>query len=395
MRVKREEKVVTVNDVTLYGKDYQASFQQQARAVGLPPGKIPMEIAMLLETPTIEQMEKRELFLQESKKQGLAPTPQEVAAEIQKIKDAQQGKGGFDALLAKMGTNLADFENGIATNIAIKRLVDKTVRDFGLMDEKGARRIYDENPDEWADEKRVDLRQILVAVPPGAPPDIVKQLREQAESVRVEVLGKSKATFEKVAKAKSDDLRTKEKGGHFGVVSRRQLLPDLGAVAFTLKKGEVSSPVRSEQGFHILRSEGVQVKKYKFDEVKDKILTRENLNRQNKAVGAMLEKLREAATIVRHIEPSPLPKPVVPAPTAQAPAGSPAGMPPHAMPPQGMPAGMNPHNAAAGMDLSDLPPPSKDNVLPGMRNPHAAGGKHGAAPHPAPGGAKPKLKLGQ
>ena len=188
-------------------------------------------------------------------------------------------------------------------------------------------------------------------------------------------------------------------------------MPDLGAVAFGLKPGEVSSPVRTEKGFHILRSEGVSAKRFKFDEVKKTILAQENRHRQNLAIGQLLERLREEATIVRHIQPTPLPAPQMPAAdlgNAMGPGGmptggmGPGGMGPGGMGPGGMPGGMgpggmgmNPHNAANGIPLGDLPPPTKDNVLPGMRNPHGGGG-HGGGMPPAGGNPDeaPALKLG-
>ena len=69
MRAKPEDKIVTINGVDLLGAEYRRSFVHQARAIGLPANQVPLEVGRLLETPTLEQMEKRELLYQEAKRQ--------------------------------------------------------------------------------------------------------------------------------------------------------------------------------------------------------------------------------------------------------------------------------------------------------------------------------------
>ena len=59
--------------------------------------------------------------------------------------------------------------------------------------------------------------------------------------------------FAKVAAEVSTDTGTKDKGGDLGWFARGTMVPEFDAVAFTLKVGEISQPVKSQYGYHIIQ----------------------------------------------------------------------------------------------------------------------------------------------
>lgn len=93
--------------------------------------------------------------------------------------------------------------------------------------------------------------------------------RKLTEQVRSKVL--AGADFDSLARIYSDDLETKEQGGLLGQFLIKGLLPPFGPVA-QLKAGEVSEPILSEHGFHLLLVlEKQEDKTLSFDEMQDKI----------------------------------------------------------------------------------------------------------------------------
>ena len=59
--------------------------------------------------------------------------------------------------------------------------------------------------------------------------------------------------FAKVAAEVSTDTGTKDKGGDLGWFARGTMVPEFDAAAFTLKVGEISQPVKSQFGYHIIQ----------------------------------------------------------------------------------------------------------------------------------------------
>lgn len=81
--------------------------------------------------------------------------------------------------------------------------------------------------------------------------------------------------FEKVAKEKSIDTASAENGGSIGYVLKEELVPEFGNIAFILKVGEISKPVKTQYGWHIIKVEDVRPAKFlPFKEVKDGIVHR-------------------------------------------------------------------------------------------------------------------------
>lgn len=82
---------------------------------------------------------------------------------------------------------------------------------------------------------------------------------------------KSGAKFEELAKQYSDDI-SKNNGGDLGFVKRGMMIKEFEDVLFSLKEGEISKPVKTSFGYHIIKNEKYLPKKeYTFAEVKDQI----------------------------------------------------------------------------------------------------------------------------
>jgi len=65
-----------------------------------------------------------------------------------------------------------------------------------------------------------------------------------------------KSSFEDMAKAKSI-CPSRKKGGSLGWFGRNQMVKEFETAAFAMKKGQISSPVKSQFGYHIIRVDDV------------------------------------------------------------------------------------------------------------------------------------------
>ncbi len=139
-----------------------------------------------------------------------------------------------------------------------------------------AQDYYANHPDEFTTKERVRARQILLKWPEEFDPtkpdeERVEGLKKKAAEILARVRGGE--DFEKVAAAESQDEATKGKGGDLGFFSKGTVEPAIEAAVFKLEKGQVSEPIMTKLGFHIIRVEEKKPEEpIAFELVKDKIV---------------------------------------------------------------------------------------------------------------------------
>ncbi len=80
--------------------------------------------------------------------------------------------------------------------------------------------------------------------------------------------------FAELAKQKSKDPGAAAEGGDLGYFGKEQMVPEFAEAAFKMEKGQVSDPVKTQFGWHIIKVEDKRTKPVpEFDKVKDQIET--------------------------------------------------------------------------------------------------------------------------
>ena len=136
------------------------------------------------------------------------------------------------------------------------------------------RKYYD---DHVADYEQVHARHILVRFKGSAVPlqPDQKDLSEADALTRALELRKrivAGEDFAEVAGKESDDPGNKSKGGDLGAFARGQMVPDFETAAFSMKPGQLSDPVRTQFGFHLIKVDSREVKA--FDDVRQEVQDR-------------------------------------------------------------------------------------------------------------------------
>jgi len=153
---------------------------------------------------------------------------------------------------------------------------DKNIRD--AVDEAEAKKVFEENISKVKPEQEISARHILV------------NTEDEAKEVKAQLDGG--ADFAKLAAEKSKDKNAE--GGSLGFFSRGQMLKPFEDAAFALDVGELSDPVKTSFGWHIIE---VQEKRNqelpKFEDVKDPIMSQLVVRKAQSVVGD----LRSEATI--------------------------------------------------------------------------------------------------
>jgi peptidyl-prolyl cis-trans isomerase C len=152
-------------------------------------------------------------------------------------------------------------------------------------------KVYEDAIKQLGDKQEVHARHILIRAPAG---DEKASAAAKAKIEAIIVRLKKGEDFAKVAKETTEDPSGKTNGGDLGYFTKEQMVPEFSKVAFDLKKGEISGPVKTQFGWHVIKVEDKRAKPPpKFDEVKGQI---QNFV-ERKAQADLVQKLRAEAKI--------------------------------------------------------------------------------------------------
>jgi peptidyl-prolyl cis-trans isomerase C len=141
--------------------------------------------------------------------------------------------------------------------------------------------LYDEAAKQMAGQQEVRARHILV------------KTEEEAKAIAAEL--KNGADFAALAKQKSTDPGASD-GGDLGYFPREEMVPEFADAAFKLEKGQISEPVHTRFGWHIIKVEDKRERQIPpFDQVRDQLAT----HLVRKAQAELITKLRADAKVER------------------------------------------------------------------------------------------------
>jgi peptidyl-prolyl cis-trans isomerase D len=122
------------------------------------------------------------------------------------------------------------------------------------IDDDEIKAYYDEHPSEFQNPKTVEARHILIKVDPNASPEDVAKAKERIEKILQKA--KDGQDFAELAKQYSEGP-SRDKGGYLGTFRREAMVKPFSDKAFSMQPGEISDPVRTQFGWHIIKVEKV------------------------------------------------------------------------------------------------------------------------------------------
>ena len=171
--------------------------------------------------------------------------------------------------------------------------------------------VYDDAVGKLPAEEEVHARHILFRAPAG---DEKASKEAEAKAKAVEARLAKGEDFAKIANELTEDPSGKANGGDLGYFTKEQMVPEFANVAFSLDKGKVSAPVKTQFGWHVIKTEDKRTKpKPKLEEVKPQI----EQYVARKAQADLITKLRAEAKIEKNYK---VEEPKADAPKADAPA---------------------------------------------------------------------------
>jgi len=245
----------------------------------------------------------------EVKQSDLDLADEEIGAQLQGADEATKREQLIDYLISLKVVAKAAEDKKIADDADFKRrlaftrdrlLMDRFLATEGKVTDADMRKIYDEAAKQITSEEEVHARHILV------------ETEDEAKQILADL--KKGGDFAAIAKAKSKDPGGAE-GGDLGFFTRGQMVPEFSEAAFKLPAGQLSDPVKSQFGWHVIKVEEKRNKKAPdFDQVKPQI----EQYASRKAQAELVTKLRDAAKVERTAAGAPPAPPAAPAAAAPA-----------------------------------------------------------------------------
>ncbi len=225
----------------------------------------------------------RRLIAQEAKKLGLTVTEADIDEEIQRIIDENfMGmEDQFEQLLEQYGLTMESVRNDARVKLMARKIAETQLE---ISDEE-LKEYFADNQEKFNIPAEVKARHILV--------------KTEEEALEVIDLLNGGADFAELAKERSEDPGSKDQGGELGFFKPGEMQQEFEDAAFSMEIGEISEPVESWYGFHVIEVlEKKSGREVTFDEVKDQVYEEMAEEKIYKLIQDLIGRLRAEANIV-------------------------------------------------------------------------------------------------
>ncbi|WHE07352.1 peptidylprolyl isomerase [Thermoanaerobacterium thermosaccharolyticum] len=262
--------VAKVDDQVITLKEYQDSFNQVKTQIESDPQYTKdiwnqnyneQKFIDVVKNSVLDNLILEKLLIKEAEKEKITATDKEITDEYNSEK----------------ATNSNVTKETAKDNVLVNKLIDSWTKGVKVTDSE-AEKYYNDNKSQF---EVVKASHILVS----------------DEKTANEIYDKLKngANFAELAKQYSIDTSTKDNGGELGEFPRGTMVQEFEDAAFALNSGEISKPVKTQYGYHIIKSEGKSIKS--FNDVKSSIITYLENNKKQDIFNQKSEALKKAAKI--------------------------------------------------------------------------------------------------
>jgi parvulin-like peptidyl-prolyl isomerase len=247
-----------------------------------------------IQTQYVAYLVELEEFRQAADDMGVEVTDKDVdAAESEVIKSRFDGKRSeYEKALKQQGFTAEQYrEKALEVSALSKKIFDEVTKDVKVTD-ADIFQYYTENQSQYGTPESRDVRHILIAEKNGEEEVDFAASKAKADDIYSQLEGG--ADFAALAKSSSADPGSKDTGGKL-TISRGQTVPEFDKVAFALDEGELSKPVKTQYGYHVIEavSEVRKATVTPLAKVRASIRTTLLQQHRNEAMQAWVEDLRK------------------------------------------------------------------------------------------------------
>jgi parvulin-like peptidyl-prolyl isomerase len=196
----------------------------------------------------------RKLLEQEIKKSGIIGDAELSQIVEKRIESDFGGQSRLNELMAKLGSNPASFTNEFKNQVRVQTYAERAIAPQVTVSPEEIKKAIESNPQQFEVKLAVRARHILVKSEPAGSDG--KELSEARSKIDT-IYAKAKlpgSDFGALAKEYSA-CPSASKGGDLGFFETGAMVPEFEKAAFALKPGEMSEPIKTQFGYHIIKVE--------------------------------------------------------------------------------------------------------------------------------------------
>jgi parvulin-like peptidyl-prolyl isomerase len=227
--------------------------------------------------PAVEQARKRDLLrvLIAEEKLSAAASAQEVdkaalQQEMNLLRAQFENDNSWGNALAASNTRLWQLRRQATRSLRIRSWLEKTIAARIQPNEAECRAYFATHAGEFAEPLRLRASHLFLAAPDGYPTEVLEAKKALIETLWQRV--RNGASFNALVAEFSEDEATKKIDGDLNYFAAERMLPEVFAAAQKLQPGQISGPIRSPLGFHLVRLTNVRPPHaLTFDEARSEI----------------------------------------------------------------------------------------------------------------------------
>lgn len=245
----------------------------------------------------LEKLIDRELLYQASEKEGIKVEDAKLEEQITQIKKQFPDEKTMEKSLADKGITLAEIRSQVKKSMAVEGLIKTKFEKDVTVDDAKADEFYKQNIEKFKKPESVKASHILAKCD-KADAAGCKKAEDKIKDLRKKIA--AGGDFAALAKANSD-CPSKEQGGDLGEFGRGQMVKPFEDAAFAMKQGDLSQPVKTDFGWHLIKVTGkTAAGTVPYAEVKEQIKNMLKNKDVSAKIRAYLEEMKKDAKIERN-----------------------------------------------------------------------------------------------
>ena len=289
---------VRVNDETISYQRFQGFYTEYRNSQGVAVGARGDQLELLkkLRREAMDLLIEQALVGQAADAAGVEAPDEEIDRSVAELRSIFDSENDYQIKLKDEGFTDETFRAHMARMYKAKVYLDNIRMGASEVTDEDLERYYRDNQRRLTLPEQVRVRHILLTWKPMGKQDDRAFIREQMQPILKRA--RDGEDFAALAREFSDDYATRQAGGDTGFFHRGEMAPAFEAAAFALQPGEISEPVETPFGVHIIKLEERRKEELlALDDIRDQLREHIRNEQAEAAVRAEIDRLKADAEI--------------------------------------------------------------------------------------------------